>query len=234
MNKLIVVVLLAGLVAFSSCDKKAGSAKLKTDLDSVSYALGVNIAKSLQNGGLEEINYQSLNAGFRDVFEKKDVQIDEAASNGVINDYMMKLQSKQGEKNLEEGRAFLEENKTKEGVKSTASGLQYIVITEGTGVSPKATDQVKVHYTGTTTDGTVFDSSVERGEPAEFVLNRVIPGWTEALQLMKVGSKYKLFIPSELGYGANPRPGGAIKANQVLIFEVELLEVMPQDTTEMK
>ena len=136
----------------------------------------------------------------------------------------MKEQEAEGEKNKAGNVKFLEENKSKEGVKVTASGLQYIVLKEGTGAKPTAESQVKVHYHGTLIDGTVFDSSVDRGEPAEFGVNQVIPGWTEGLQLMSVGSKYKFFIPQELGYGAR-QAGEKIKPYSTLIFEVELLEV---------
>ena len=230
MNKLIGMFFLAGLLLFSACGQQGGNANLRNDLDSVSYAIGVSVGKSLESGGMEELNYEALKAGFQAVLEKEDLKIDAMAANNLINEYMRGLHVKMAEKNLEEGRTFLEENKAKEGVETTESGLQYIVLQEGTGAMPTAEDKVKVHYTGTLTDGTVFDSSVERGEPAEFYLNRVIPGWTEALQMMKVGSKWKIFVPSELGYGSNPRPGGAIKPNQVLIFEVELLDIVEDNS----
>ncbi len=126
---------------------------------------------------------------------------------------------------LEKGEAFLKENSTKEGVKTTASGLQYKVLKEGTGKIPKATDNVQVHYRGTLLDGTEFDSSIKRGEPAEFPLNRVIPGWTEGVQLMKEGSKYQFTIPSKLAYGERGTPGGPIPPNATLIFEVELISI---------
>jgi len=124
-----------------------------------------------------------------------------------------------------EGEKFLAENKTKPGVKTTATGLQYVVLKQGKGDAPKVSSRVKVHYHGTLTDGTVFDSSVDRGEPTEFGVGQVIKGWTEGLQLMNPGAKYKFFIPQDLGYGATPRPGGKIKPFATLIFEVELLEV---------
>jgi FKBP-type peptidyl-prolyl cis-trans isomerase len=140
----------------------------------------------------------------------------------------MQLQAKQGEKNLQEGKDFLKANGVKTGVKTTASGLQYEVIKDGTGPQPKADDNVTVNYTGTLIDGTVFDSSIERGQPAQFPLNRVIPGWSEAIQLMKVGAKYKVYIPSELGYGMQAPQGSKIKPNMALIFEIELLSIDPK------
>jgi FKBP-type peptidyl-prolyl cis-trans isomerase len=151
----------------------------------------------------------------------------------VRQEFVRKLQAQQAEKakaaaekNKAEGEKFLADNKGKPGVKTTASGLQYTVIKEGTGPKPGPNDQVKVQYLGTLIDGTKFDSSYDRGQPAQFALNGVIPGWTEALQLMTVGSKYKLFIPSSLGYGERGTPGGPIGPNATLVFEVELVEIV--------
>jgi FKBP-type peptidyl-prolyl cis-trans isomerase len=138
---------------------------------------------------------------------------------------MQRLENVENEKHLEEGIAFLEKNKERKGVITTESGLQYEILVEGDGPKPTDTSSVTVHYHGTLIDGTVFDSSVERGQPASFGVNQVIAGWTEVLQLMPVGSKWKVFIPSEIAYGANPRPGGAIKPNMALIFEIELISI---------
>jgi FKBP-type peptidyl-prolyl cis-trans isomerase FklB len=157
--------------------------------------------------------------------------LDSKSIQKTVQTYFQKIQQEKKKEELakygvykKEGLAFLEANKTKEGVKTTESGLQYVVLKEGKGRKPKTTDRVKVHYHGTTVDGTVFDSSVDRGTPAEFGVTQVIKGWTEGLQLMKVGSKYKFFIPQELAYGENPRPG-IIKPFMALIFEVELLDI---------
>ena len=143
----------------------------------------------------------------------------------MIQSYLEEANSAAFGENKENGIAFLEENKNKDGISSTESGLQYEIIQEGSGNKPSATDTVTVHYHGTLIDGTVFDSSTERGTPASFGVNQVIPGWTEALQLMSVGSKFRLYIPQELAYGANPHPGGPIQPYSALIFDVELIEI---------
>lgn len=205
---------------------KIGPVKLATELDTASYALGVNMGNQIKSIGMEEINIMAFAKGFQQVIggDKTDLTVDE--TNPILQAYFTNLQNKKAEANLKEGQDWLAANGKKSGVVTTASGLQYEVMREGTGIKPLATDSVKVHYHGTLIDGTVFDSSVDRNEPVEFPLNGVIPGWTEGVQLMSVGSKYKFFIPSELAYGANPRPGGPIEPNMVLIFEVELLDVI--------
>lgn len=195
-----------------------------TEMEKVSYSLGVNVAKSVQAQGLESIDAPAIAKAFKDVFEGNDLDISEEEANLVIQDYFTKLNNKAQEANIGIGMKFLEENAKKEGVVTTSTGLQYTVITKGDGVQPKETDNVTVHYHGTLLDGTVFDSSVERGQPATFPVNGVIPGWIEALQLMNVGSKYKLFIPSNLAYGERGA-GGAIGPNATLIFEVELISI---------
>ena len=194
------------------------------EMEKVSYSLGVNVAKSVQAQGLESIDAPAIAKAFKDVFEGNDLDISEEEANLVLQDYFTKINNKAQEANIGTGMKFLEENAKKEGVVTTASGLQYTVITKGDGVQPKETDNVTVHYHGTLLDGTVFDSSVERGQPASFPVNGVIPGWVEALQLMNVGSKYKLFIPSNLAYGERGA-GGAIGPNATLIFEVELISI---------
>ena len=216
-----------------SCNKNGVSKKpLKTELDSVSYAIGMDVAKNVKKS-FDEFDNDLFIQGFVNESDSTDIMIDEVKAQQLVRAYFQKKQQAdmakrqmEAKENKEAGDKFLAENKTKEGVKTTESGLQYIVLKEGTGEKPTTASKVKVHYHGTLIDGTVFDSSVDRGEPSEFGVTQVIKGWTEGLQLMPVGSKYKFFIPSELAYGANPRPGGVIKANAALIFDVELLEIV--------
>lgn len=200
------------------------NAQNTTEMEKVSYSLGVNVAKSVQAQGLESIDAPAIAKAFKDVFEGNDLDISEEEANLVLQDYFTKLNNKAQEANIGTGMKFLEENAKKEGVVTTASGLQYIVMTKGDGAMPKETDNVTVHYHGTLLDGTVFDSSVERGQPATFPLNGVIKGWTEGVQLMNVGSKFRFFIPSDLAYGERGA-GGAIGPNATLIFEVELISI---------
>lgn len=197
--------------------------QLKDQKDKASYAIGLQIGLNFGKQKLE-INTDALAAGVKDGMNGKP-QMTEAEIKEAMTAFEKDLETKQaqaGEKNAKEGENFLAENKKKPGIKTTASGLQYKVIKEGTGPQAKETDTVTVNYRGTLIDGTEFDSSYKRGEPATFPLNAVIKGWTEGLQLMKVGSKYQLFIPANLGYGARGA-GGDIGPNSALIFEVELL-----------
>ena len=193
--------------------------------DKVSYAVGLSIAESLKSQQLGGLDLDLLKDGIQDIFEQRELKINPQEANGLIQSYLEEANSAAFGENKEKGIAFLEENKNKEGVSITASGLQYEIIQEGSGNKPSATDNVTVHYHGTLIDGTVFDSSTERGTPASFGVNQVIPGWTEALQLMSVGAKFKLYIPQELAYGANPHPGGPIQPYSALIFDVELIEI---------
>lgn len=238
--KLSTLALLAGLCALpvfaedkkpdakpeaKAADKPATKMDDKKLLQDVSYAVGLNIARNWKQQSVQ-FDVDQVAQGIKDVLGDKTPRLDEKQVQEAITAYQAKLkeeQQAQGGKNKKAGEDFLAANKKKEGVKATASGLQYQVIKEGTGAQPKATDTVKVHYTGTLLDGKKFDSSVDRGEPAEFPLNGVIKGWTEGLQLMKTGAKYKFFIPSDLAYGENSPPG--IPPNSVLTFDVELLEV---------
>ncbi|MFN3403523.1 MAG: FKBP-type peptidyl-prolyl cis-trans isomerase [Cytophagaceae bacterium] len=197
---------------------------LKNQTDTLSYSLGVNIAQNLKQQGFDELNIEAFAQAFKDVASKKNLIIQPEEGRNIINNYFMAKQNAKADKNLQEGKKFLEENKKKEGVVTLPSGLQYQVLKEGNGPTPKATDKVTTHYHGTLIDGTVFDSSVERGQPATFPVNGVIQGWVEALQLMKVGSKWRLFIPSNLAYGERGA-GEAIGPNATLIFEVELISI---------
>lgn len=229
------------IISLVSCNGQGVTKKaLKTELDSVSYALGLDMGTKVK-ANFEDINKELFVQGFHNGVDSTDIKISPEVINNVLNKFFqkrqeeaMKKQQEEATKKVEaefadikaEGEKFMETNKTAEGVQTTDSGLQYIVLKEGSGEKPTETSRVKVHYHGTLTDGTVFDSSVERGEPAEFGVNQVIKGWTEGLQLMPVGSKYKFFIPQDLAYGAFPRQGGAIKPFMPLIFEVELLEIV--------
>jgi len=189
-----------------------------------SYAVVKMVIGNLKEQGIDSLDETASHAALKDYFADTS-QLDDSEIQNVIQSYMQKVMAKKAEAATAEGRAFLAENAKKEGITTTASGLQYEVITKGSGdVSPAPESTVSVHYTGTLVDGTVFDSSVQRGQPATFAVNGVISGWTEALQLMKVGDKFKLYIPSELGYGAQGA-GGSIPPHSVLIFEVELLEI---------
>lgn len=193
-------------------------------MEKVSYALGLSLGNNLLQSGITELDYAKLAKGIQDVLERNKPEISYQEAQTVINDFFRTLQDKISKKNREEGQAFLAENAKREGVVTLPSGLQYEIISEGTGRKPKASDTVQVHYHGTLIDGTMFDSSVNRGEPATFGVTQVIPGWVEALQLMPVGSKWKLFIPSELAYGAQGA-GQAIGPHTTLVFEVELLDI---------
>lgn len=205
-------------------------ASLQTDAQKFGYAIGVDLGKSLQPVK-DDTDLASLKAGLDDAFAGTAPKMDDAAREEIKNTVAKKMQERQlkdredqAEKNKTEGAKFLEENGKREGVKTTASGLQYEVETEGKGPHPKATDTVTVNYAGTLINGEEFDSSYKRGQPVSFPLNNVIPGWTEGVQLMTPGSKYKFYIPSDLGYGERGA-GVKIGPNQVLVFEVELLSI---------
>ncbi|MAT15225.1 MAG: hypothetical protein CMJ46_08150 [Planctomyces sp.] len=197
---------------------------LKTTEDKAAYGIGYSIGRNLSEGGLK-FDLNMFVKGVQDAFNDAEPPLSDEEISTAIRTFQTEAMSKAAEENKKEGQAFLEKNAKKEGVKVTKSGLQYEVMKEGKGPKPAETDTVKVHYHGTLLDGTVFDSSVERGEPATFPLNRVIKGWTEGVQLMNVGSKYRFYIPSDLAYGESPRSGGPIGPNDTLIFEVELLGI---------
>jgi len=198
---------------------------LKTALDSVAYAIGLSVGGSLKQQGLSEINTNLLLKAVNETLKEQKTALSPEQANQYIGEYFQKQTSAKGNANLAAGKKFLEENKKRPNVKTTDSGLQYEVIKLGEGPKPTDTSTVKVNYHGTLVDGTVFDSSVERGEPVEFPVNRVIAGWTEALKLMPAGSKFRLFIPADLAYGERAT-GPKIGPNSTLIFDVELLEIL--------
>lgn len=194
-------------------------------MDKISYSLGLNVAGSFKASGIQELNLEDFMAAVTAVFEGQQPALSAEEVNEILNDYFGKLQARQLDGIKQSGEAFLAENAKREGVITLESGLQYEVINEGEGKQPAAADQVECHYHGSLINGQVFDSSVERGEPATFGVNQVIPGWVEALQLMNEGSKWRLFIPHHLGYGERGA-GQAIAPFSTLVFEVELLKVI--------
>ena len=204
---------------------KKTSVKNKLYMDKFSYALGLSMGNNFKSSGIQTLSVTDFANGVKAVYEgeKPEMTYDEAKQ--VINDFFTQMQREVNDRNRAEGEAFLAENKKKSGVVVLPSGLQYEVLTEGKGKKPAATDRVQCHYHGTLINGEVFDSSIERGEPAVFGVSQVIPGWVEALQLMPEGSKWRLFIPSDLAYGENGA-GGKIAPNSTLIFDVELLKVL--------
>ena len=235
-----VFTLAASLLMMGGCNQKSGSTltgskkiSLENELDSVSYALGVNVAASMKQTGLNEVNNDAFSTAFATQMAEEEVLINEAQSKTILDRYFQKLYQQQmlemqsgSDENTIAGQKFLAKNKDEEGVIETASGLQYKVLKDASGPKPAETDRVKVHYVGSLLDGTVFESSVDNGDPVTFGLNQVIKGWTEGVQLMSVGAKYRFFIPSEMAYGASPRPGGPIGPNMVLIFDIDLLEIL--------
>jgi len=220
------IITLSSIILFIACktEKPKESVNLITELDSVSYSLGVNIGENIKKQ-FEDINLDNFEAGIKDVLEKElEPKITDNQAQAIINSYFSKKQQKQSESVIEEGINFLRENGKREGVTTLASGLQYEIIDDGTGPKPTIEDNVTTHYHGKLIDGTVFDSSVDRGEPASFPVGGVIKGWTEALQLMSVGSKWKLYVPYDLAYGERGA-GGQIGPYSTLIFEVELISI---------
>lgn len=230
-KKFLLAVVTLGLVVLQGCQgEQAKELDMQSDDQKVAYSIGLSIGSNFNNQGLE-LDPAFVNQGIVDAMSGNDPKLTEAEMQEVMMRFqqaqMEKMQAKQGEeasKNAEASAAFLAENAGKDGVVTTDSGLQYKVITEGTGAKPGPTDTVEVHYRGTLIDGTEFDSSYRRGETVSFPVNGVIAGWTEALQLMQEGAKYELYIPSDLAYGPGGT-GGPIGPNQALIFEVELVSV---------
>jgi len=223
------------LFIFSSCKQKDYSNfELKTELDTVTYLIATDFATQLhKGGGMDSISEGAMLKAFSDAFNEKEIEFERNDINQILTRFFRENEIRKLEEKFDDnkiaGEKFLEENKTKEGVITLPSGLQYQVITEGKGPHPAPEDRVTVNYTGSTIDGTVFESTLDKGEPATFGVSQVIKGWTEALQLMKPGSKWKLFIPQEIAYGTYPRAGGPIKPYEALVFEVELISIEPAE-----
>ena len=199
--------------------------KYSNDFDKVSYSLGLSIASNLISSGVKTLNAEAFNDGLATVFEGRMPEINPDEANKILQNFFEGLQKEQGNAAKEAGNKFLEENKKQEGVITLPSGLQYKILKNGNGPKPKASDTVKCHYEGRLINGAIFDSSIRRGEPAEFPVSGVIAGWVEALQLMNTGSKWQLYIPSELAYGSHGA-GQSIGPNETLIFDVELFDIV--------
>jgi FKBP-type peptidyl-prolyl cis-trans isomerase FklB len=236
---LIITILMFALIMPGMAQKKKKNSKkdknaavidtivLKSNVDSISYGLGVLMGTQLKRSGFDTISTAKLVLGMEEALKDKKTIMTPELANSLLNQYAQEKANAKGKINQEASKAFLEKNKADSGVVVLQSGLQYKILKVGTGNKPSPTDKVKVHYHGSLIDGTVFDSSVQRGEPIELNVNGVIQGWQEALQLMPEGSKWKLFIPSSLGYGEKGA-GGAIGPNATLIFEVELLSIVKE------
>lgn len=214
----IIIIIFATSIAWTS------RAQLNNNMDSVSYSLGVMVAQNLKQQNINGVNKSVFTQAFNDMLDEKDLLIETSQASKLINDFFAQEEAKKFGENKKAGEEYLVENAKREEVQVTESGLQYEILNKGDGAIPSLNDKVKVHYHGTLIDGTVFDSSIERGEPISFNLNGVIKGWQEGLQLMPVGSKYKLYIPYELAYGSNPA-GPKIQPFSALIFEVTLLGI---------
>jgi len=224
----LILVVLMGISSFISCQNgNSKTVEVKTVNDSLSYAIGVDLASRLSQSGVNEFNAEAMAKGFNESFNVETPVMDNEAATAIIQKFFRNLAEMEKAKNVEAGQKFLAENAKKEGVMVTESGLQYKILKEGTGVKPQATDVVEVHYRGTLIDGTEFDAS-KPDSPVSFPVNGVIKGWTEALLLMPVGSKWQLFVPSDLAYGERGA-GQQIKPNSTLIFDVELLSIKDKE-----
>ncbi|PBX71327.1 FKBP-type peptidyl-prolyl cis-trans isomerase [Pseudomonas aeruginosa] len=224
-HRLAAAIALVGLV-LSGCDSQT-NVELKTPAQKASYGIGLNMGKSLSQEGMDDLDSKAVAKGIEDALGKKKQQLTDEELTEAFAFLQKRAEERMaaiGDENAKAGKKFLEENGKRDGVTTTASGLQYEIVKKADGPQPKATDVVIVHYEGRLTDGTVFDSSIERGSPIDLPVSGVIPGWVEALQLMHVGEKIKLYIPSELAYGAQS-PSPAIPANSVLVFDMELLGI---------
>jgi FKBP-type peptidyl-prolyl cis-trans isomerase FklB len=231
-----VMVVVLGLFLLSSCssEKKYAAVKLKSAEDSVSYYLGLTYGSGLKQASIDSVfNSQAFIKGLTEAISKDTLPVSQFMIQTYLNEYFVELQQNQlqdqYQEYIAENKVFLDDNSKRDSVVTLPSGLQYVVLREGTGNKPTSSDRIKVHYTGTLIDGTIFDSSYQRNEPAEFNVGQVIPGWVEALQLMPVGSKWRIYIPENLAYGSQAPQGSLIKPFSTLIFEVELLEILPAE-----
>jgi FKBP-type peptidyl-prolyl cis-trans isomerase FklB len=225
-HRLAAAVALVGLV-LAGCDSQTSEVALETPAQKASYGIGLNMGKSLAQEGMDDLDSSAVAQGIEDAIGKKEQRLKDEELIEAFAFLQKRAEERMIEMNEESaaaGKKFLEDNAKREGVVTTASGLQYEVVKKTDGAQPKATDVVTVHYEGKLTDGSVFDSSVERGSPIDLPVNGVIPGWVEGLQLMHVGEKYKLYIPSELAYGEQS-PTPAIPSNSVLVFDLELIAI---------
>jgi len=224
-------------LVLAGCDNKAAvSSDLTTPAQKASYGIGLSMGKNLSEEGMDDLDSPAVALGIEDALTKKDQRLTDdelMEAFGFLQSRAQERMSALNDQAAKAGADFLVENAKRDGVMTTDSGLQYEVVTKAEGAQPKLSDVVRVHYQGTLVDGSVFDSSVERGEPVEFPVGGVIPGWVEGLQLMKVGEKYKFYIPSELAYGAQS-PTPAIPANSTLLFEVELLDIVGQPAADVE
>jgi FKBP-type peptidyl-prolyl cis-trans isomerase FklB len=225
LKSILFILIITSFTFAAHAQKKKKPVKLVTNQDSVSYSIGSLIGGNLHSGGFTNINVEVFARAIQDALNPTDTLIKPEAANEIVQKYYMAMQKQKSDKNLAEGKAFLENNKKQAGVVELPSGLQYKIVQEGNGASPTAQDKVTAHYKGSLINGKVFDSSYERGEPAQFGVSDVIEGWKEALQLMKPGSKWTLFIPANLAYGEHQMQGSPIEPNSALIFEVELISV---------
>jgi FKBP-type peptidyl-prolyl cis-trans isomerase FklB len=224
------------LIIISSCssEKKYAAVKLKSQGDTVSYYLGLTYGSGIKQANIDSVfSYQAFMKGMNESIKEDSLPVSQYAIQGYLNNFFVQFQQEQVKNQFKDyiaqNKTFLDANAKKDSVITLPSGLQYVVLREGTGNKPTANDKIRVHYTGTLIDGTIFDSSYQRNEPAEFSVGQVIPGWVEALQLMPVGSKWKIFIPENLAYGSQSPQGSNIKPYSTLIFEVDLLEILPAE-----
>lgn len=220
-----ILLLLPGAFAFGQNKQMPKQAPLLSSIDSLSYAIGVQVAQFYKNQGADSLNTAVLRNAFDDVYNQKKLLLTQGQANMTIQQKLQEYMDKKNNAVKEEGRKFLEANKLKPGIITTPSGLQYEILVKGTGPKPKATDTVMAHYSGSLINGKEFDNSYKRGKPLEIPVSGVIQGWVEALQMMPVGSKWKLYVPSGLGYG-DRGAGGAIPGGSALIFEIELLDIV--------